>query len=149
MAQFTLEPDLEERSVEVPIELARLFKQNRTLARWFAALSYSYRKDICDHVTEPKSAEARVRRAEQAAERMLLTMDGERELPPLLQLALRRVPEAARGWEAMTDTQRRAQLLAIYYYQSPEARERRVQKVVEEAVRVARKEASGSRQHSE
>ena len=38
----------------------------------------------------------------------------------------------------MLAIQRRAQLLGIFYYQSPEARERRAQKAVEEALRIAR-----------
>jgi hypothetical protein len=33
--------------------------------------------------------------------------------------------------------QRRGHLLGIFYYQSPEARERRAQKAVDEALRVA------------
>jgi uncharacterized protein YdeI (YjbR/CyaY-like superfamily) len=137
MAEFTLEPDIEEREARVPVELAKLLKQDRALARWFAALSYSYRKDICNTINEPKSADARTRRAEQMAERMLLTMEGERDLPPILQVAFRRAPGAQAGWDAMTPVQRRALLLAIFYYQSPEARERRTQKVVEEALRIA------------
>jgi uncharacterized protein YdeI (YjbR/CyaY-like superfamily) len=137
MAEFTLEPDLEERSAIVPPELAKLLKQDRALARWFAALSYSYRKDICSTVSEPKSAEARQRRAEQMAERMMLAMEGEHTLPPILQLAFRRAPRAQAGWDAMTPVQRRAQLLGIFYYQSPEARERRAQKAVDEALRAA------------
>jgi conjugal transfer/entry exclusion protein len=44
----------------------------------------------------------------------------------------------------MTAVQRRNQLLAIFYYQSAEARERRAAKVVEEALRVARKGASNA-----
>src|ERR1700750_1460834 len=64
MAEFTLEPDLEERKATVPPELARLLKQDRSLAQWFAALTYSYRKAFCDLVNKPKSAEARQRRAE-------------------------------------------------------------------------------------
>src|ERR1700724_105904 len=48
MVEFTLEPDIEEREAVVPVELAKLLKQDRALARWFAALSYSYRKDICN-----------------------------------------------------------------------------------------------------
>src|SRR5579859_1479013 len=135
MAEFTLEPDVEEREAVVPVELAKLLKQDRALARWFAALSYSYRKDICNTVNEPKSAEARLRRAEQMAERMLLAMEGEQFLPPILQVAFRRAPGAQAGWDAMTPVQRRANLLAIFYYQSPEARERRTQKVVEDALR--------------
>jgi uncharacterized protein YdeI (YjbR/CyaY-like superfamily) len=137
MAEFTLEPDLEERSAIVPPELAKLLKRDRALARWFAALSYSYRKDICSTVSEPKSAEARQRRAEQMAERMMLAMEGEHTLPPILQLAFRRAPRAQAGWDAMTPVQRRAHLLGIFYYQSPEARERRAQKAVDEALRVA------------
>jgi uncharacterized protein YdeI (YjbR/CyaY-like superfamily) len=142
MAEFTLEPDLEERSATVPPELAKLLKQDRALARWFAALSYSYRKDICSTVSEPKSAEARQRRAEQMAERMMLAMEGEHTLPPILQLAFRRAPRAQAGWDAMTPVQRRAQLLGIFYYQSPEARERRAQKAVDEALRAAEEKSS-------
>jgi uncharacterized protein YdeI (YjbR/CyaY-like superfamily) len=137
MAEFTLEPDLEERSATVPPELAKLLKQERAIGRWFAALSYSIRKFICDTVSQPKSAEARQRRAEQMAERMMLAMEGEQTLPPILQVAFRRAPRAQAGWEAMTPVQRRAHLLGIFYYQSPEARERRAQKAVEEALRVA------------
>jgi hypothetical protein len=37
----------------------------------------------------------------------------------------------------MTPTQRRGHLLAIFYYQSPEAREKRVAKLVEDALRMA------------
>ena len=70
MAEFTLEPDLEERSTPVPPELAKLLKQDRTLERWFNALSYSYRKYMSDDVRKPKSAEARERRAEQLAEQL-------------------------------------------------------------------------------
>lgn len=141
MAEFALEPDLEERAVSVPPELAALLKQDRALTRWFAALSYSYRKDIADTIREPKSADARVRRAEQMAERMMLAMEGEQVLPPILQVAFRRAPLAQAGWNAMTPVQRRAQLLGIFYYQSPEARERRAQKAVEEALRVAKKKS--------
>jgi uncharacterized protein YdeI (YjbR/CyaY-like superfamily) len=142
MAEFTLEPDLEERSAIVPPELAKLLKRDRALARWFAALSYSYRKDICSTVSEPKSAEARQRRAEQMAERMMLAMEGEHTLPPILQLAFRRAPRAQAGWDAMTPVQRRAHLLGIFYYQSPEARERRAQKAVDEALRAAEGKSS-------
>jgi uncharacterized protein YdeI (YjbR/CyaY-like superfamily) len=142
MAEFTLEPDLEERSAAVPPELAKLLKQEPALARWFEGLSYSYRKYMADDVRKPKSAEVRQRRAEQIAERMMLAMEGEQTLPPILQVAFRRAPRARSGWDAMTPVQRRAQLLGIFYYQSPEARERRAQKAVEEALRVAETKSS-------
>jgi uncharacterized protein YdeI (YjbR/CyaY-like superfamily) len=144
MAEFTLEPDLEKRSATVPPELAKLLKQDRALARWFEALSYSIRKFICDTVIEPKSAEARQRRADQMAERMMLAMEGEQTLPPILQVAFRRAPRAQAGWDAMTPVQRRAHLLGIFYYQSPEARERRAQKAVDEALRIAEGKSSKS-----
>jgi len=67
---------------------------------------------------------------------MMLAMEGEHTLPPILQVAFRRTPRAQAAWEAMTPVQRRAQLLGIFYYQSPEARERRTQKAVEEALRL-------------
>jgi uncharacterized protein YdeI (YjbR/CyaY-like superfamily) len=137
MAEFVLEPDLEEREATVPPELARLLKQERALARFFEGLSYSVRKFIGDTVAAPKSREARQRRAEQMAERMMLAMEGEKILPPILQVAFRREPLAHAGWKAMTVVQRRGHLLGIFYYQSPEARERRAQKAVAEALRVA------------
>jgi uncharacterized protein YdeI (YjbR/CyaY-like superfamily) len=147
MAEFTLEPDLEERSAPVPPELAKLLKQDRALARWFDGLSYSYRKDIGDTIREPKSAEARARRAAQMAERMMLAMEGEQTLPPILQVAFRRAPAAKAGWEAMTPVQRRSHLLGIFYYQSPEARERRAQKAVDEALRNAGKGKDADADH--
>jgi uncharacterized protein YdeI (YjbR/CyaY-like superfamily) len=141
MAEFVLEPDLEERKATVPLELGKLLKQDRALARWFEALSYSVRRYTGDAVSEPKSAETRQRRAEQMVERMMLAMEGEKILPPILQVAFRHEPRAQAGWKAMTPIQRRAHLLGIFYCQSPEARERRTQKAVAEALRVAGIEA--------
>jgi len=66
-----------------------------------------------------KSGEARQRRAEQIAERLMSAMEGEKELPPVLEVAFRRVPAARQGWDAMTKAQRRSNLLAVFYYQSP------------------------------
>jgi hypothetical protein len=37
----------------------------------------------------------------------------------------------------MTEVQRRGHLLGIFYYQSPEAREKRAGKAIEECLRVA------------
>jgi uncharacterized protein YdeI (YjbR/CyaY-like superfamily) len=73
------------------------------------------------------------------AERLLLTLEGETELPPILHAAFLRQPLARKGWEAMTPGQRRSHLLGIFGYQSVEARERRAAKAVEEALRVAGK----------
>jgi len=80
-----------------------------------------------------KSDEARMRRAEQTAERLLAAMEGERELPPLIEAAFRTRPRARAGWERMTALQRRGELLAMFHYQSPEARQRRVEKLCDAA----------------
>jgi uncharacterized protein YdeI (YjbR/CyaY-like superfamily) len=139
MVDFTIAPDLEERTPSVPPELAKLFKSEKRLAKWYEGLSESTRWEIGKWIDGVKGAEARQRRVEQMAERMMLTMEGEKELPPVLEVAFRRVPAARKGWEVMTKVQRRSNLLAVFYYQSPEAREKRVRKLVEDCVRVANK----------
>jgi hypothetical protein len=137
--RITLEPDLEERTAEVPPELARTLKGDRRLPKWFAGLSYSMRKEIGDWISEPKNAEGREKRAERMAERLLLTLEGEAELPPILHTAFLRQPLARQGWEAMTQVQRRRHLLGIFGYQSAESRERRAAKTVEEALCLAKR----------
>ena len=137
--RIRLEPDMEERVAVVSEELALAMKGDRRLRKWFDQLSYSMRREIGEWATEPKSAEGRRKRAEAIAERLLLTLEGEIELPPILKAAFLRQPLARKGWEAMTAVQRRNQLLAIFYYQSPEARERRAAKVIDEALQAAKK----------
>jgi hypothetical protein len=132
-AEFRLEPDLVERVAVVPVELKRFFKEDAMLRKWFDALNYSTRNEIGKWVTQVKSAEARSRRAEQIAERLLAVMDAEHELPPQLQLAFAREPRAMEGWRQMSPTQRRGQLMAIFYYRTPEARARRIDKVLQDA----------------
>jgi len=141
VARFRLEPDLEERTVTVPPELKRVLSEERALLRWFEKLNYSMQKWITDWVCGVKSAEARVRRSEQVAEQLLSTMEAERELPPMIQLAFARNPRAREGWEQMSAIQRRGQLLAIFYYRTPEGRARRLAKVVEEAAARAEKKS--------
>ena len=136
-ADFKLEPDLEERAAAVPPELAEVLAEDKALRRWFERLNYSMRRDCGAWINGVKSPEARMRRAEQLAERLLLAMEGERELPPILRAAFQRQPLARNGWESMTPLQRRGHLLGIFYYKSPEARERRTAKAVEAALQAA------------
>ena len=142
--RIRLEPDMEERPAVVPAELAEALKGDRRLRKWFDGLSYSYRKAIGDWVNEPKSAASREQRAERMAERLLLTLEGEAEVPPILHAAFLRQPQARMGWEAMTATQRRNHLLGIFYYQDVEARELRAAKAIEEALRVVRRKAASA-----
>jgi len=137
MIDLAVEPDLEEREACVPAELERLLKSEKALAKWYAKLSEPTRREIGKYIDGVKGAEARQRRAEQIAERLMLTMEGEKELPPILQVAFRETPIARKGWEAMTVIQRRGHLMGVFYYQSPEAREKRVGKVVEDCLKVA------------
>ena len=139
MVDFAIAPDLEERAPTVPPELAKLLKTEKKLAKWYEGLSEPIRWEIAKWIDGVKSAEARQRRAEQIAERLMSTMEGEKELPPVLEVAFRRVPAARKGWDAMTKAQRRANLMAVFYYQSPEAREKRVRKVVEDCLKAASK----------
>jgi uncharacterized protein YdeI (YjbR/CyaY-like superfamily) len=139
MVDFVIAPDLDERTPTVPPELAKLLKTEKKLAKWYEGLSEPIRWEISKWIDGVKSGEARQRRVEQLAERLMLTMEGEKELPPVLEVAFRRVPAARMGWDAMTKVQRRSNLMAVFYYQSPEAREKRVRKVVEDCLKVASK----------
>lgn len=75
---FAIEPDLDERTPEVPPELAKVLKTEKKLARWYEGLSESMRWEIGKWIDGVKGAEARERRAEQMAERLMLTMEGEK-----------------------------------------------------------------------
>ncbi len=138
MMELAIAPDLEVREASVPVELERLLKSEKSLARWYTGLSEATRREIGKWIEGVKSTEARKRRAEQMAERLLLTMEGEKTLPPVVEVAFRRNPTARKGWKVMTQTQRRGHLMGVFYYQSPEARAKRVEKLVEDALRIAR-----------
>ena len=132
LAQFRLEPDTEERIVTVPAELKRILSEDKSFRLWYDQLGYSTRKEVSQWVGQVKSPEARVRRAEQICERLLATMEAERDLPPILQVAFARNLAAREGWERMSVSRRRGHLLGIFYYRTPEAR-------VDDAARLADK----------
>ena len=100
VASLQMEFDSEERIATIPEALQRLLGQDRSLRRRYDALNYSTRNDIAKWIADPKTAEARVRRAEQIAERLLSVMEAERELPPILRVAFARQSPGARrmGW---------------------------------------------------
>ncbi|HXN51393.1 MAG TPA: YdeI/OmpD-associated family protein [Candidatus Acidoferrum sp.] len=132
-AQFRLEPDLAERVAVVPAELKRFFKEDASLRHWFEKLNYSTRNEIGKWVIQVKSPEARARRAEQMAERLLEVVEAEHELPPVLQLAFARDPRARAGWKRMSPSHRRRHLFGIFYYRTPESRARRIEKTLQDA----------------
>ena len=69
MVDFTVAPDLEERTPTVPPELAKLLKTEKKLARWYEGLSEPIRWEIAKWIDAVKSAEARQRRLAEAAVR--------------------------------------------------------------------------------
>jgi uncharacterized protein YdeI (YjbR/CyaY-like superfamily) len=139
VARFQMELDCEERTVTVPDHLKRIFSQDGSLRRWYDQLNRSTRNDIAKWVTEPKSDEARLRRVEQIAERLLAVMEAERELPPVLQIAFARHPRAREGWDVMSASRRRMHLFGIFYYRTPDARARRIDKMLDDATALAEK----------
>jgi uncharacterized protein YdeI (YjbR/CyaY-like superfamily) len=139
VARFQIELDREERTVTIPAELKRILGEDRLLRRWYDELNHSARNDIAKWITEPKSGEARVRRAEQIAERLLAVMEAERELPPILQVAFARYPRAREGWDLMSVSRRRMHLFGIFYYRTPDARARRIDKMLDDATALAEK----------
>ena len=142
VARFHLQPDTEKRVAVVPRELQRILNEERSFRRWFEQLNYSTRKWITDWVTQVKSPEARGRRAEQVAEQLLATREAERELPPILKLAFARDPRAYTGWQRMSPSHRRGHLLAIFYYRSPDARDRRIAKLLDDALTFAERKTN-------
>jgi uncharacterized protein YdeI (YjbR/CyaY-like superfamily) len=136
-AEFHLEIDTAPRVATVPRELDRIFQQSKRLRKWFDSLSYSYRYEMGRLIAQRKSEASRKRRAEQIAELLLETMEAEHELPPLVKTALDQNAAAREGWKRMTPIQRRGQLMGIFYYRTPEARTRRLQKALEMAKSVA------------
>jgi uncharacterized protein YdeI (YjbR/CyaY-like superfamily) len=69
-------------------------------------------------------------------------MEAERELPPILKFAFARDPRALAGWQLMSPTRRRGHLLAIFYYRTPDARDRRIAKMLEDALAFAERKAT-------
>jgi uncharacterized protein YdeI (YjbR/CyaY-like superfamily) len=138
-ARFRIEPDMSSRKVAPPAELLRELRQSKRLQKYHDALNPSTRNDIARWVSEGKQSETRKRRAQQITERLMLTMEAERELPPILQVALHQNPMARAGWERMSPACRRTHLFAIFHYKDPESRARRVAKAVEAMVEQAEK----------
>jgi uncharacterized protein YdeI (YjbR/CyaY-like superfamily) len=132
-AEFRFEPDLDAREAELPDELSVLLDDEPGLRTWYDNLSEYMRREIGKWILNVKTDATRMKRAEQMAERLLATLEAEAELPPVIEAAFRKHPKARSGWEKMTPLQRRSQLLAVFYYQTPDARQRRVDKLVEAA----------------
>jgi uncharacterized protein YdeI (YjbR/CyaY-like superfamily) len=129
-AGLHLEPDLEARPADLPDELAVLLDDEPGLRPWYDSLNEYTRREIGKWITSVKTDASRMKRAKQMAERLLATMEAEAELPPLIAAAFRRNPKARTAWDKLTPLQRRQQLMAVFYYQTQEARQRRIDKII-------------------
>ena len=132
-AEFSLFADYAPRTAELPDELAILLDDEPGLREWFDGLTEYMRREIGKWINAVKSDEARMRRAQQTAERLFATMEGERELPPAIAAAFRARPKARAGWQKMTPTHRRSHLMAVFHYLSPESRAKRIEKLCDDA----------------
>lgn len=132
-AKFRLQPDTTPRVVaSPPAELLRELGESKRLLKFFQALNTSRRNEISKWIAESRNEETRRRRSRQIAERLMETMEAERELPPIMQVAFRQNPRAHAEWNRMSPAHHRAHLLGIFYYRTPEARANRVNKCVQE-----------------
>jgi uncharacterized protein YdeI (YjbR/CyaY-like superfamily) len=141
-AVIRLEPNLEPRSEAMPEELIRAIRGAPGLRKWFEKLPPGHKRWIAYTIAEPKSAPARQKRADDMAERLYLTMEGEKEIPPILRAAFQRQPLAEAGWKAMTPVQRRNHLFMIFGYRSADAREKRLRATIEDALARARRDSN-------
>jgi hypothetical protein len=126
---FELDADLDPRPADLPEELDALLDEAEGLRDFYNGLTEYMRREIGKWIGGVKSDEARLRRAQQMAERLLNTMEAEIELPPLIARAFQLRPRAQAGWAKLTAQQRLSELMAVFYYQSPEARDKRLDKL--------------------
>jgi len=139
-AKLRLQPDTTPRiTVSPPTELLRELGQSKRLLKFFESLNPSRRHEIAKWIAQCKTSEARKRRSQRLAEWLMETMEAERELPPMMQLAFRQNPKASEEWKRMSQSHRRAHLFSIFHYREPEARANRVTKCVEELLQRAKK----------
>lgn len=137
LTEFALEPDPKPETTEMPEELRKLLRQDRSFMKWYGQLAESLRRYVAGTIMDAKAAETRERRAEQWAEQLMLMMEGEHEPPPVLKAAFREHPRAEAGWNRLTLNQRRVNLMTIFGARSPEARAKRVEFSIEQALRAA------------
>ena len=111
---------------QVRPELVRVLNQEKALLRYFKALSPSMQRYFAQRVREAKSRETRARRAEDAAEMLMLVMEGEQDPPPLLRAIFVRNPVARAGWDVMPVSHKRGYLFDIFGSATAVARCRRL-----------------------
>jgi len=66
--QVTLEPDTEQRVIEIPKDLIKEFKKNKEAKAFFDELSYTHQKECVTWINEAKKAETRQNRVRKTIE---------------------------------------------------------------------------------
>ena len=127
----------------LPDLLMAAFDGDEELLAWVGTLRPSWQREIARWVMEPKSEQARLRRCDGMAERLLLTMEAERELPQQLARRLRGTRDGWLGWERLSVNRRRDYLLTYFGAKSVEARENQLARLV--AACVGKAKARGRR----
>ncbi len=112
--------------LEMPGLLVEACDGDEALLEWVGELRESWQRWIGKNILEPQSDEAKERRAESWAEKLLMTMEAEKDLPPGLSARLKRTRYAADGWEKMSVSRRRDFLITIFGAKGLEARENRI-----------------------
>jgi uncharacterized protein YdeI (YjbR/CyaY-like superfamily) len=142
-AKFRIQQDTSPRiTVAPPKELLSELAQSKRLLKFFESFSPSRRHEISKWIAQCKTSDARKRRSQRLAEWLMETMEAELALPPIMQLAFRQNPKACAEWNRMSPSHRRAHLISIFHYREPEARARRLAKMIEEIT--GRKRAAGN-----
>ncbi len=73
---IVIEPDLAERTVAVPAELAAVLAKNRTARTAFEKLAHTHRKEYVEWIEQAKRPETRQRRIAQTVERVTTARAG-------------------------------------------------------------------------
>jgi uncharacterized protein YdeI (YjbR/CyaY-like superfamily) len=113
-------------------ELARELRQSKRLRKFFDSLADYQQIWIIEGILSGKKKETRKRRAHRAAEWLMEVMEAELDLPPVLQIAFSRHPNARREWESRTFHHRCASLLRLFETRGLEARAKAVTRLIEE-----------------
>ena len=119
--------------MELPALLIEAFDGEEDAIAWTLGLKEWMVKELSAWVMQPKSEASRKKRAERMAERLMSTMEAQRELPGFIVKALNQAG-AMNGWKALTERQRLMLLLAVYRPVGMEGRERQVRGLVDAAV---------------
>ena len=66
--EVSLEPDIEPRLIEVPIDLQEALKKEKAAGEFFDSLSYTHRREYVNYLLEAKRSETRLKRVDKVIE---------------------------------------------------------------------------------